>query len=30
MRTKVFTIEGGVDFFFSDDPIGAMKIRDGL
>ena len=30
MRTKVFTIEGGVDFFFSDDPLEAMKLRDSL
>ena len=30
MRTRVFTIEGGVDFFFSDNPLEAMKIRDSL
>lgn len=30
MRTRVFTIEGGVDFFLSDNPLEAMKIRDSL
>lgn len=27
---KVFTIEGGVDFFFSDKPLQAMQARDKL
>ena len=28
MWAKLFTIEGGVDFFFSDNPVEAMQIRD--
>ena len=30
MYEKVFTIGGGVDFFFSDRPLDAMKVRDQL